>query len=384
MPPLPNCNLISGGGTTVTCSGNVSTGVLLDNGAGPYSVLNVNNLTADITPASGVSGIAFTSYRPVTLNVDTGSFAIITIGDFAVGVLAGSQPAAGGGPPYGGSVTINATANITTSGDFSSGIQGTSQNEAMSITSAGRILTYGDNAIGILGGSVGGPVTITSTGDIRTEGAFAAGIAAATIGSYGTTDGAITINSYGNIVTTGNNSTGIKAASTFAPITLTSFGNVSVTGNGSFGIEALSGGDVAVTSFGNVTTGPDSANGISALSLYGSATITSFGKVETGGDSGVGLSVSAGQTAKVYAYGDVSTHGNSTNNDLALCASFESAPAGVGPFTINTKLDDVMGLVSAGVDVITGNDSVLRFSYDAQLGETTQIQSVGIKGSAKF
>ena len=73
-----------------------------------------------------------------------------------------------------------------------------------------------------------------------------------------------------------------------------------------------------------------------------------------------------------------------TNNDLALSASFESAPAGVGPFTINTKLDDVMGLVSAGVDVITGNDSVLRLSYDAQLGETTQIQSVGIKGSAKF
>jgi hypothetical protein len=72
------------------------------------------------------------------------------------------------------------------------------------------------------------------------------------------------------------------------------------------------------------------------------------------------------------------------NNDLALSASFESAPAGVGPFTINTKLDDVMGLVSAGVDVITGNDSVLRLSYDAQLGETTQIQSVGIKGSAKF
>jgi hypothetical protein len=59
-----------------------------------------------------------------------------------------------------------------------------------------------------------------------------------------------------------------------------------------------------------------------------------------------------------------------TNNDLALSASFESAPAGVGPFTINTKLDDVMGLVSAGVDVITGNDSVLRLSYEAQLGET--------------
>ena len=59
-------------------------------------------------------------------------------------------------------------------------------------------------------------------------------------------------------------------------------------------------------------------------------------------------------------------------------------PPASAPFTINTKIDDVMGLVSAGVDVINGGDSVLRLSYDAQLGETTQIQSVGIKGSAKF
>ena len=44
------------------------------------------------------------------------------------------------------------------------------------------------------------------------------------------------------------------------------------------------------------------------------------------------------------------------NNDLALSASFESAPAGVGPFAINTKLDDVMGLISAGIDVINGQD----------------------------
>jgi uncharacterized protein with beta-barrel porin domain len=73
-----------------------------------------------------------------------------------------------------------------------------------------------------------------------------------------------------------------------------------------------------------------------------------------------------------------------SNDDLALTASFESAPAGVGPFTINTKLDQVMGLVGVGLDVINGGDAALRLSYDAQLGDTTQIHSVGIKGSAKF
>jgi hypothetical protein len=34
--------------------------------------------------------------------------------------------------------------------------------------------------------------------------------------------------------------------------------------------------------------------------------------------------------------------------------------------------------------VINGEDATLRLSYDAQIGETTQIHSVGIKGSAKF
>jgi hypothetical protein len=43
-----------------------------------------------------------------------------------------------------------------------------------------------------------------------------------------------------------------------------------------------------------------------------------------------------------------------------------------------------MGVVGVGIDLINGEDDALRLSYDAQLGETTQIQSVGIKGSAKF
>ena len=56
--------------------------------------------------------------------------------------------------------------------------------------------------------------------------------------------------------------------------------------------------------------------------------------------------------------------------DFALTASFAGAPLGVSPFTINTDIDEVMGLVGAGVDVINGGDAVLRLSYDGQLGET--------------
>jgi uncharacterized protein with beta-barrel porin domain len=70
--------------------------------------------------------------------------------------------------------------------------------------------------------------------------------------------------------------------------------------------------------------------------------------------------------------------------DFALTSSFAGAPVGITPFTINTDIDEVMGLVGAGVEMINAGDSVLRFSYDGQLGETTQIHSVAIKGSARF
>jgi outer membrane autotransporter protein len=71
-------------------------------------------------------------------------------------------------------------------------------------------------------------------------------------------------------------------------------------------------------------------------------------------------------------------------DNLALSASFLSAPEGVSPFTIHTQFDDVMGLVGAGFDMINTGDTALRLTYDGQLGDTTQIHSVGLKGSAKF
>jgi len=70
--------------------------------------------------------------------------------------------------------------------------------------------------------------------------------------------------------------------------------------------------------------------------------------------------------------------------DLALSAAFVAAPAGIAPFTITTAMDDVMGTVGAGLDVIGGEDAVLRLTYDGAFGETTQIHAVGLKGSARF
>ena len=123
VPPAPPCNQISGiAGAIVTCSGNVSSGVSLPNGSGPFEVLNIGNLTTNIAPASGVTGVEFTSNGNVTLNVDPRPFGIITTD--ANGIFASSN---------GGFVTITSTADITTFGSGSTGIQGSVQSGAVTI-----------------------------------------------------------------------------------------------------------------------------------------------------------------------------------------------------------------------------------------------------------
>src|SRR6185312_13873035 len=188
VPPAAPCNQISGiGGSIVTCTGDLSTGVLLSNGGGPFQVLNVTNLTTDIAPVSGVTGILFTSNGAVELNVDTGPFAIHTTD--AEGIFAASN---------GSTVTINSTADIVTTGGSAPGIQGSGQNALLTITSSGNIATSGNNAFGIAAGALYGDVIVTSTGNIATTGTFSAGINIGTIGDFGTSTGAITITSSGD------------------------------------------------------------------------------------------------------------------------------------------------------------------------------------------
>jgi hypothetical protein len=43
-----------------------------------------------------------------------------------------------------------------------------------------------------------------------------------------------------------------------------------------------------------------------------------------------------------------------------------------------------MGVLGAGLDVISGNDTALRITYDGQIGPTQQLHGFGLKGSIKF
>lgn len=70
--------------------------------------------------------------------------------------------------------------------------------------------------------------------------------------------------------------------------------------------------------------------------------------------------------------------------DLSLSASLAGAPGSVAPFVIRSGLDEVMGVAAADMEMINAENSVLRFAYEGQIGESTQIHSVSLRASAQF
>src|SRR5580704_4676212 len=75
----PDACTIDGTGTIEKCNGNQSAGIAIALPT-PVTTLNVNTLTQSITPASGTSGINFTSNGAITITSNTGAFGITTSG----------------------------------------------------------------------------------------------------------------------------------------------------------------------------------------------------------------------------------------------------------------------------------------------------------------
>ena len=365
VPPAPPCNQISGiAGSIVTCSGNLSGGVSLFNGGGPFEVLNVQSLTANIAPAAGVTGIEFSSNGSVTVNAP---FSITTTD--ADGIFASSNA---------GTVTITSTADITTFGSGSTGIQGSAQDALLTITSSGRIVTSGNNAFGIAAGTVYGPVTVNSTGDITTSGTFSAGINVGSIGQPGTTEGAITINSSGTITTPGISAIGINASSVYGPITINSSDNIAVSGAASIGINAQTQGNVFITSSGNITAGPDSSVAILALSQSANVTITATGDIATARQTGIGIYARAAQTASVFASGNISTSGD---NAPGIAASGYTGTGVVATGRITTTGADSAGISAYGAGAV----QILSTGRITTTGDASDgISAVSINGAVQI
>ena len=73
-----------------------------------------------------------------------------------------------------------------------------------------------------------------------------------------------------------------------------------------------------------------------------------------------------------------------SDDNVTVSASFVGTPDGVAPFTIRTEMDQVQADVAAGVEMINSDDAAMRLYYDGHFGDTIEIHSVGLKGSAKF
>ena len=84
-----------------------------------------------------------------------------------------------------------------------------------------------------------------------------------------------------------------------------------------------------------------------------------------------------GTLVRPYVRGGVSFYSDA---DFPIAAGFAAAP-GVGTFVTNGNIDDVLGDVSAGLNILGAGGGVLTFSYDGRFGDTFQENSVSARAS---
>lgn len=304
-------------GVEVTCSGDQSAGIA--SGAdfpSSYTTLNVNALTDDITPASGVDGINFTSGGNITINSDTGPFSIVTTGAGADGIFAYSNG--------GGTVNVDHTGDIVATAGATDDAHAIVAKSASIFTAAGSVTvdSSGDfavsafRAIGIqaLGYSRYanvGEVSLSNAAAIEATSNGPYGVAIAIQAGnrtfYGNAD-SVTIKNTGDLTATStglyNYALGIQGynfagGGTGQGLDIQNSGDIKVTANGPYGgAFALGGfvdggGDFTINNAGNLTSNGFVTGGISASAFgnYGASsaiTVTNEGTI---------LSTAAGRQA---------------------------------------------------------------------------------------
>ena len=400
---------------TATCKDNQSAGIKSGAGgdfsAANVTVLEVKNLSGDITPTPGdnADGIRFTSTRDVTVK----STANITVsGQDADGIEARSNFGGLGSP--GGNVVVESTGTIT-SGD-ARGIYASAGNVPtpslnVSVKNNGAITAREE---GIYARSFAGTVTVDSTGRIISSAdpateplsarysvgikAFTGNTGASAIDIINTGDidatsyginavaggGSITIDSTGNIKSgigqtqSTNYGDGIRAASfeysnpaaSVGNITIKNTGDIQAKGRGS-GILAYSVfSDSAIISVEHVSgtiTGGDGDNDGDAIKVLASeiaengtitATVTTSGKLKGGGTTGAGINLVA------YTY----VAGAKMNGTVVIMATGEvEGGGGIDGTAIRSYasgLSDTTGSVTVeNYGTVTGSVS-LRDQFD--------------------
>ena len=364
VPADPQC-VVSG--TTVTCTGDLSTGVDVD--GPPYDALNILNVDPPgIMPASGIAGVDFTATvaQDITVNVDTsGTAGVSTTGADAEGIFAYQV----GGD---GDITITSTGNVTTTGTDAEGIFARQDggDGDISVVSTGNISTAANDANGIDAEQSDGigNVSVVSVGNINTTGDESNGIYAVQYGGNGN----VNVSSTGNITTQGDESHGIFTYQDDGDgdITITSTGNISTQGTEfSTGIYAqmdFGAGIISISSSGNITTTAERSDGIfvQSTSGVGALNVNSSGDINTTGVNAEGILV-----RKENFVGDVNvtTSGNiNSANSVGIYAGGFN-----GNVTINA-LGDVSG--TTGILITRFNSP---FATDATINTFGAVTGTG-------
>lgn len=357
--PPANCVVNPGDASVVDCTGNQSGGIPLNNGAGPFETLNVFSLTRDIAPADGLVGIMFSSFGPVTLDVDTGPWRISTTD--APGIFAESSS---------GTVDVTSFAAIRTSGNLAPGINALSGADSVSVLSGGSIVTDGVAAYGI-NATANDSVIVTSLGNITTSGASASGIVAEGI------TGSVMIESGGNILATGANSVGIQADAADT-VFIIARGDITTSGSG---IVANGEDGAIVLSSANIATSGASAAGI-AVEATGDAAVLTFGNIRTSGNNSRGVSVAGlgnGMVA-VGASGSIVTSGNDSDGIWVESDSGLVAVMNAANITTTGEDSDGISAVSGPSGGGTPNDVMIM---NAGIISATGLYSAGIRAEGR-
>lgn len=73
-----------------------------------------------------------------------------------------------------------------------------------------------------------------------------------------------------------------------------------------------------------------------------------------------------------------------SDENIALSSAFIGAAAGIPNFSTSARIDNAMGNVGAGLDLVWRDGTTIKAQYDGLFGEDTQQHSFGAKASVKF
>lgn len=393
VPPTPPCDSIVG--QTVTCTGNLASGIAT---GFPFTVLNVNTLYQNIETASGVAGIRFSSLGHVTINVDARPFAIYSYGINTVGISG-------------------------------------SGNGGVSITTIGSVIAAGDGAHGIFAQSVGGDATVTVRGTVVGGWGTGTGIAfknggTNTLNNFGFIDASSglavrdatyaangIINNYGTItgsvdLGTGSNAFNNFAGSSFnagvmvhldAGNTLTNSGTLSPGGTGDIHTTSLTGNYVQ-TSTGVLRIQADWANNkADKLAISGTANLAgtvvvdpvSFPKTvglnksftvltAAGGITMNGISI-ANTAAVTYALVNPDANTLNVNATINLAPTTPTGPTGIvtsGLTSNNLAAGQNLNTILGGGTTLGFMPALMQLPSTGQLGQALgQLSPHGTGGS---